>query len=261
MIRTRSLTYKAALGIISLIATLQLPVSATTPNAFVAPETIVSDRFLMGKFSASKRSDFVRIHKRYASRKGMYMQKLAYDAFKAMHADAKSSGISLKIISASRSFYHQKSIWEAKWNGKRRVGSIRNIKRSIKSPTQRALKILEYSSMPGSSRHHWGTDIDLNAFNNRYFASGKGKKVYAWLVKNAPRYGFCQPYTRKGTTRPHGYNEEKWHWSFKPLASNYTKQAQSRLSNNIFKDFDGARTATRIGIINRYVLGIHPNCY
>ena len=215
----------------------------------------------MGKFSASKRDDFVRVHKRYASRSGMYLQKLPYDAFRAMHAHAKRDGISLKIISASRSFYHQKSIWEGKWTGKRRVGGVRNIKRSIKNPTKRALKILEYSSMPGSSRHHWGTDIDLNAFNNRYFERGAGKKVYSWLVKNAPRYGFCQPYTPKGTTRPHGYNEEKWHWSFKPLASSYTQQAQLRLTDNLFTGFKGSNTATRIGIINRYVLGIHANCY
>jgi len=263
MTSTRCLPYKVALTVtvLCLAAILPTPVLASSPNAHVAPETIVSDRFLMGKFSASKRNDFVRINKRYASRKGMYLQRLPYDAFQAMYADAKNSGISLKILSASRSFYHQKSIWEAKWNGKRRVGGIRNIKRSIKSPTKRALKILEYSSMPGSSRHHWGTDIDLNAFNNRYFERGQGKKVYAWLVKNAPRYGFCQPYTRKDASRPHGYNEEKWHWSFKPLSSSYTQQAQHRLTDNIFKGFNGAKTATRIGIINRYVLGIHANCH
>lgn len=253
--------YKTLIQVVGLTILCQAPASAEAPMFGIDPYTIVSDRFLMGQFSASKRNDFTKINKRYASRSGMYLQKLPYDAFKAMHADAKKQGISLKIISASRSFYHQKSIWEGKWNGKRRVGNIRNAKRSIKSPTKRALKILEYSSMPGSSRHHWGTDIDLNAFNNRYFESGKGKKVYAWLVKNAPRYGFCQPYTRKDSSRPNGYNEEKWHWSFKPLSSSYTKQAQLRLTDKIFNGFNGSSTATRIGIINRYVLGINGNCY
>lgn len=254
----RRLTLAYLLSFVCLL--LATTVSATEQIA-IDPNLIVSNKFLMGQFSASKRDDFVRIHKKYASRSGMYLQKLPYDAFKAMHADAKRSGITLKILSASRSFYHQKSIWEAKWNGKRRVGSIRNIKRSIKNPTRRALKILEYSSMPGSSRHHWGTDIDLNAFNNRYFETGKGKQVYAWLLENAPRYGFCQPYTPRNSFRPTGYNEEKWHWSFKPLASSYTQQAENRLSDSIFKGFKGAKTAARIGIIDRYVLGIHPQCY
>ena len=261
MINLDTLSRKLILVLISTVAAFHSLAQATDTDFSIHPATIVSDRFLMGKFSASKRNDFVRINKRYASRTGMYMQKLPYDAFRAMHAAAKQDGITLKILSASRSFYHQKSIWEAKWNGKRKVGGIRNIKRTIKDPTKRARKILEYSSMPGSSRHHWGTDIDLNAFNNHYFSKGQGKKVYRWLVRNAPRYGFCQPYTRKDASRPNGYNEEKWHWSFKPLAASYTKQAQLRLNDNIFNGFDGSKTATRIGIINRYVLGIHANCY
>jgi len=221
----------------------------------------ISDSFLMGKYSASKRSDFTRISTRYASRAGMYLQKLPYDAFKAMHKDAQNSGVKLKIISATRSFYHQKSIWEAKWKGKRSVGGIRNITRTIKNHQKRAVKILEYSSMPGSSRHHWGTDIDLNSFNNKYFASGQGKKPYDWLVKNAPRYGFCQPYTAKGKNRNSGYNEEKWHWSFQPLSYHYTQQAKLRLSDKSFTGFAGSSTATRIGIINKYVLGIDPSCF
>ena len=261
MINTNTLSIKLTILLLSVVAIFQTTTYANSSDVTFNPEAAVSDRFLMGQFSASKRNDFVRINKRYASRSGMYLQKLPYDAFKAMHAEAKQSGITLKILSASRSFYHQKSIWEAKWNGKRRVGGIRNIKRTIKDPIKRAQKILEYSSMPGSSRHHWGTEVDLNAFNNSYFQKGQGKKVYNWLVKNAPRYGFCQPYTQKNASRPHGYNEEKWHWSFKPLAANYTRQAQLRLNDNIFNGFDGSKTATRIGIINRYVLGIHANCY
>jgi LAS superfamily LD-carboxypeptidase LdcB len=261
MIIFKSMPKKLVLLFIGAVAALHSLSHATSPEILIHPETIVSDRFLMGKFSASKRNDFVRINKRYASRTGMYMQKLPYDAFRAMHKAAKNDGIKLKIISASRSFYHQKSIWEAKWNGKRKVGGVRDIRRTFKNHTKRARKILEYSSMPGSSRHHWGTDIDLNAFNNSYFNRGQGKRVYKWLVNNAPRYGFCQPYTRKGSSRPTGYNEEKWHWSFKPLSASYTKQAQRRLTDSIFNGFDGSGTATRIGIINRYVLGIHANCY
>ena len=161
--------------LLGIIALFHSPLGAATPST-VDPHTIVSQQFLMGQFNARKHASFIKINKKYASRSGMYMQKLPYEAFRAMHADAKQSGITLRILSASRSFNHQKSIWEAKWNGERKVGGIRNIKRSIKNPTQRALKILEYSSMPGSSRHHWGTDIDLNSFTNSYFEKGKGKK-------------------------------------------------------------------------------------
>ena len=241
-------------------AAMANPPALLAVNQPVAHDASITESFLMGKYTASKRGDFVKISTRYASRSGMYMQRLPYDAFKAMYNDAKNSGVNLKVISATRSFYHQKSIWEAKWTGKRKVGNIRNAARSIKNHEQRAVKILEYSSMPGSSRHHWGTDIDLNAFTNKYFASGQGKKTYNWLVRNAPRYGFCQPYTAKGERRASGYNEEKWHWSFQPLSHQYTQQAQLRLTDKSFTGFAGSSTATRIGIINKYVLGIDPSC-
>ena len=38
--------------------------------------------------------------------------------------------------------------------------------------------------MPSTSRHHWGTDLDLNNLNNSYFTSGKGKKIYKGSEKN-----------------------------------------------------------------------------
>ena len=81
----------------------------------------------------------------------------------------------------------------------------------VPEPVERARMILTYSSMPGTSRHHWGTDMDLNKDNNGYFATGEGLKVYEWLQAHAHEYGFCQPYTPKGPNRPEGYNEEKWH--------------------------------------------------
>jgi len=49
--------------------------------------------------------------------------------------------------------------------------------------------------MPGTSRHHWGTDVDLFSLDNKFFESGDGKIWYSWMVQNAAKYGFCQPYT------------------------------------------------------------------
>ena len=43
-------------------------------------------------------------------------------------------------------------------------------------------EIMKYSSMPSTSRHHWGTDIDLNSLENSYFEKGEGKKYsIGWL--------------------------------------------------------------------------------
>ena len=114
--------------------------------------------------------------------------------------------------------------------------------------------------MPGSSRHHWGTDIDLNALENSYFEQGEGKKVFDWLEANAHEYGFCRPYTEKGPERPNGYNEEKWHWSYRPIAKPLTDQARESLTNDMIRGFKGADTAEEINVVENYVLGVSSKC-
>lgn len=214
--------------------------------------------YLMGKFNPNKHPDFTGIASKYASNGGMRMRKDAYEAFKKMHAAAKADGISLKIISATRPFHHQKSIWEAKWNGKRKVDGKMLSKKM--EPKQKALKILRWSSMPGTSRHHWGTDVDINNLNNSYFEKGQGEKVYNWLTANASSYGFCQVYSAKGSSRPDGYQEEKWHWSYLPVARELIQLYKQKLSNGDLGGFTGSESAELIDVKTKYVLGINPNC-
>jgi LAS superfamily LD-carboxypeptidase LdcB len=111
--------------------------------------------------------------------------------------------------------------------------------------------------MPGTSRHHWGTDIDLNSFSNKWFESGKGLKLFNWLEANAAKYGFCRPYT---ANRPHGYQEEKWHWSYSPLSVPMIKVAQQTLNDQQISGFLGSETAQQIGVVNKYILGISNSC-
>lgn len=219
----------------------------------------ITTDYLMGKFVPSKDERFVKLSTTYASNASMLLRKEAYNAFKEMSTQAKAEGIQLKIISATRPFAHQKRIWEAKWNGARKVEG-KDLSKTITNPVERALKILEFSSMPGSSRHHWGTDIDINALTNEYFAKGKGKKEYDWLVINAPKYGFCQPYSPKDAQRPDGYNEEKWHWSYLPIAKELTEQYQLRIQNKDISGFAGAEVAGQVGVVEKYVLGINQEC-
>ncbi len=256
-----------SIGIISL---LYLFVGCTPTEPKVAPPAPVPKDtmpavqytldYLMGKFEPSTHPDFTLISTAYANREGMYMRKDAYAAFQRMHAAAREAGVKLSIVSAARNFSRQQEIWEAKWNGARAVGG-QNIAETIPDPVLRALKILEYSSMPGSSRHHWGTDIDINALTDSYFTQGEGKKVYAWLSRYAVEYGFCQPYTPFGTDRSSGYFEEKWHWSYMPISSILTRQAEQQLTDEMITGFKGAETAKKIKLVEKYVLGIHPNCY
>lgn len=234
---------------------------------FLTMGPVVADRveksvtldFLMGKFKPRNHPSFVRINQKYANKKGMYLQKEAYEAFKKMHRAALKEGVRLQIRSATRTYNHQKIIWERKWTGKTKV-SGQNLAKTIPSPEKRARKILHYSSMPGSSRHHWGTDIDLNSFSNKWFSRGKGLKLYNWLNANASKYGFCQVYSSKDKARPHGYEEEKWHWSYIPLASRYTERSAKNLLAGHFSGFKGSNVAQAVGIVDKYVLGINPEC-
>ena len=198
---------------------------------------------LLGKFDYKLDSLFVIIPKNLSS-KTIYINKVVNDSFLKMAANAKNDGVTLIVVSGTRNFIEQKRIWERKWNNSTQVSTIK-----------KALKILEYSSMPSTSRHHWGTDIDLINLNNSYFNNGKGLKEYNWLFSNAHKYGFYQVYTDKIQGRT-GYNMEKWHWSFKPLSDRYLELYLKNINYSDINGFQGSDIAKEIDVINQYVNGI-----
>ncbi|MCG8795371.1 M15 family metallopeptidase [Tenacibaculum finnmarkense] len=217
---------------------------ATEKTTIKEKEYNYSTDFIVGKFNYKKDSSFTKVRKKHAS-KTLYINKEVYAAFIKMYAHAKKENIDLKIISGTRSFYEQKGIWERKW---KKYNALKEI--------DRALKILEYSSMPSTSRHHWGTDIDLNNLNNSYFDTGKGKKEHDWLLKNAPLYGFYQVYTSKDMGRK-GYHMEKWHWSYLPLSKKYLSFYIKNIQAKDISGFKGAYLASQLNIIELYVNGIN----
>ena len=200
--------------------------------------------FILGKFDYKKDTSFINVAAKHSS-KSIFLKKETYKAFVKMYNAAKTANIFLKIISGTRNFYEQKSIWNRKWT-----------KYSKLTPLKRIEKILEFSAMPSTSRHHWGTDIDLNNLNNNYFDKGKGKKEYNWLINNAASFGFYQVYTLKNSERT-GYNLEKWHWSYLPLASKYLNYYNENINYNDITGFKGAKLADSISVIKLYVNGIH----
>lgn len=207
-------------------------------------ELDLSTGFVTGQFTPGDHEDFVLVAEKYAGKK-MYLHKKTYEAFKQMYAAAKEDSVTLQIVSGTRNFDDQKAIWEGKWQ-------------RFEAPTDLdlALKILEYSSMPMTSRHHWGTDVDLNNLNNSYFESGQGKKEYEWLTANANSFGFYQPYTDKSLNGRTGYNMEKWHWSYVPLASHFRAYYNANITNKNITGFKGSELAVEIDMVDNYVNGI-----
>ncbi len=228
------------------ISAIFLPLVFCLAAGFQTSSVTIPKDELLGKFIPAKHTDFIKIEKQYSSKEGIYLRKQAYDSFKKLFAAASKEGVQLVIISATRNFDYQKSIWEKKWLRKNYKGW---------SDLQKVNDIMKFSSMPGTSRHHWGTDIDLNSVTPSYFDSGNGKKIYDWLVKHGPEYGFYQTYTNKSGGRT-GYSEEKWHWSYLPLASVYLKQYNETVSYSDLKGFSGSGSAEAAKSIELYVNGI-----
>ena len=204
---------------------------------------------LIGKFKVETHPYFVLVDKKYHDKSEMYLQKQTLESFIKMREAAEKDGIHLTIISGTRDFYSQKSIWERKYN---------NYKKEELSEVEIIKKIMLWSSMPTTSRHHWGTDIDINGFDD-YFSeeNKKANKEYKWLLINAPKFDFCQVYTEKGEgERRTGYNEEKWHWSYMPLAREYLDLYQKTITYEDINGFSGSQFAKEMDIINKYVFGI-----
>jgi zinc D-Ala-D-Ala carboxypeptidase len=216
----------------------------------------VDKNYLLGRFNPEADNRFEKIPAEYSSgsAKGGYLRKEVLQAFGKMREAAKNEGVTLTIVSATRNFQRQKSIWESKWTGKTWVeGQDLSL---INDSTARGKIILRFSAMPGTSRHHWGTDMDLNNLEDAYFQTLEGKKVYAWLIANAPKFGFCQPYTSKLNSNRTGYEEEKWHWSYFPLSSEFLKQYVKSISVKDLNGFKGGTSAEAIEVIKRYVAGV-----
>ena len=220
--------------------------------------------YLMGKFDPSLRKDFMAIPLKYTVvRNKMYLRKETYWAFILMRNSALKDKVNLKIASATRNFEYQKDLWNQKWEGTTIVVG-QNLLTTIPDELERFKKILEYSAVPGTSRHHWGADIDINTASPEYFNSEKGAREYDWLVLNAPKFGFCQTYTKKDdkkdNQRKTGYSEEKWHWSYLPISKQLTQDYNNIIIKDDLKEFDGYQYVEKIDLINGYVLSINPEC-
>lgn len=205
-------------------------------------------RELMGRVSPARDSAFAPIPPELCSRDGMLLRREARDAFMHMHEAAAAEGISLTALSATRTFGHQASIWNRKWNGAQRMGM---------APVDRALDILRFSSMPGSSRHHWGTDVDMHSLDPADFEQGEGARTLAWLRTHAEGFGFVEVYTPDAGRS--GYQPEAWHWSYAPLSVPFLKalnEASPDEKRAVFEGFDGAFLADSVDILGRYVNGV-----
>jgi LAS superfamily LD-carboxypeptidase LdcB len=152
----------------------------------------------------------------------------AVQAALEMREAARACGIELAIVSSFRDFDRQLAIWNAKFSGERplldRAG--RALRPAELSASALVDAILIWSALPGASRHHWGTDMDVidraavsadyraQLVPSEYEGSGPFAKLNAWLAQHMASFGFFRPYT----TDRGGVQPEPWHLSFAPVA-------------------------------------------
>ena len=161
-----------------------------------------------------------------------------YKAFKKMEAAAKRDGIYLKIVSAYRGFERQKLIWNNKYEKFTNDFSL--------EPEKAISEIIRFSTVPGTSRHHWGTDIDIIDGNfpdeenvlvsEKFEKDGLFYKVKNWLDNNSENFGFYLTYTNDKNRK--GFEFEPWHYSYKPVSVKYYRALIKTDLKKIIKSLD-----------------------
>ena len=184
-------------------------------NSFHLIQKKYSKNQLLGKENPDLTGDT------YASK----MNKEAKVAFEKMKTAALKDGINIEVVSAYRSFQKQKNIFENKYK--------KFINEGL-TPVQSVEKIIEYSTIPGTSRHHWGTDIDIIDANypkpisvleeENFYGNGPYCQLKNWMDRYSESYGFFEVYTKNPNRK--GVKYEPWHFSYAPVSKPMLKEYQ-----------------------------------
>lgn len=246
MISRRNFLKTSAFAGVAIISSPSLALGTTT-NSY-------SDNYLIGKSTPKLYGNGYRLIRR------------AHEAFLDMDSAARKNGMSIRVVSSYRSFNHQNLIWTRKFK------RYRSRKLSERTAVDYNIR---YTAIPGSSRHHWGTEIDVvdgsiktsqYPLNTKHFHGyGIYKDFREWMDENAYKYGFIRVYTNDSERR--GFRYEPWHYSFaelaKPMLREYTdrdiqnklKYQKELLGSSYFTDtFISQYTRNNILGINRKLL-------
>lgn len=161
------------------------------------------------------------------------------ESWQAMQSAAKRDGFELCIASGFRDFDRQLSIWNRKFSGQLAIMNDNNEQVNIEQITalEKVHAILRFSALPGASRHHWGTDIDVYSPNMlpqgqqlqlepwEYQENGYFHSLSLWLDEHMQQYGFAKVYqTDNGGIAP-----EPWHLSHIATATAFANKLTPNL--------------------------------
>lgn len=181
-----------------------------------------------------------------AGRPGFQVHAGSRGALLALCQAARDAGFDPFAVSSFRSFERQLAIWNDKFRGRRPVLDAAGHPIDILSLDEeaRVRAILLWSALPGASRHHWGTDVDLIDRNavppgyqvrltgDEFDRGGPFEAFHDWLVRHAPEFGFFKPY--RGVLS--GVAPEPWHWSHAGIAEPARRQLTPDLLLQALRD-------------------------
>ena len=165
--------------------------------------------------------------------------------------EARGAGFDLRCLSGFRSFEQQLSIWNRKALGKLAVLDSNAAPLDIEQLSEKELvfAILRWSALPGASRHHWGTDLDVYDANARpegyeielipeeVNAGGMFGPLHEWLdgrIADGAAFGFFRPYDQDRQ----GVAPELWHLSHGPTATALEQQLTPGLLRETIRNAD-----------------------
>ncbi len=188
---------------------------------------------------------------------------------------ARDAGFDLRILSGFRSFERQLAIWNDKVAGERPVLDSEGRPIDIWSLDERDLvfAILRWSALPGTSRHHWGTDLDVyderarpEGYNvellpEEVAAGGMFGPLHAWLderIAAGQSAAFYRPYDEdRGGVAP-----ERWHLSYAPVAAFWARRLTADTLHRALRDTNLALKETVFlhleEIVERFVRNTNP---
>lgn len=163
-----------------------------------------------------------------AANSRVLLHRDAAGPFADMQKAAAADGIEMTPLSGFRDFQKQAGFWDAKWRGERTLHDVQSkpVDHKTLSGAELAHTILIWSALPGASRHHWGTDIDvfdaasrppgyeIQLLPHEYLDGGYFHRLHEWLEANMASFGFFFPYK----TYQGGISTEPWHISYAPVS-------------------------------------------
>ncbi len=178
-----------------------------------------------------------------------FVQNSVLEPFLRLSESARRAGFDIRVESAFRSFDRQLSIWNRKATGRLKLLDADGIpfRKIPEDASDRMRAILLWSALPGASRHHFGTELDVvdgNSVPKGYEVElteeecdGMFAPFHRWLseqIQAGKSFGFERVFVPGcGKIRP-----ERWHISHRASAAEQESLFEPETLRTIYERSD-----------------------